>query len=127
MRVSPPQSAQFSILHWSITSRVPAATFFKFRPQPSDKPIEVRRRCPSLALAGAAVFFAGHLLALNPKVAVTQYMQAVWSTQSGLPQSSVYSIAQTPDGYLWFATEEGLARFDGMRFTVFDRGNGLPA
>jgi hypothetical protein len=40
-----------------------------------------------------------------------------------LPQNTVRSIAQTRDGYLWFATEEGLARFDGARFTVFDRSN----
>jgi ligand-binding sensor domain-containing protein len=30
-------------------------------------------------------------------------------------------MAQTPDGYVWFGTEEGLARFDGGRFTVFDK------
>jgi len=45
-----------------------------------------------------------------------------WSTEEGLPQSSVHSLAQTPDGYLWVATEEGLARFDGVAFRVFGRG-----
>ncbi len=51
-----------------------------------------------------------------------------WQTEDGLPQSSVLSIAQTPDGYLWLATFDGLARFDGVRFTVFDTSNlpGLP-
>ncbi|MCX6537430.1 MAG: triple tyrosine motif-containing protein [Acidobacteria bacterium] len=51
-----------------------------------------------------------------------------WQTDDGLPQSSVKSIAQTPDGYLWLATFNGLARFDGVRFTVFDTSNlpGLP-
>ena len=43
-----------------------------------------------------------------------------WSTQDGLPQGSVHAIAQTPDGYLWLATEAGLARFDGFTFRVFD-------
>lgn len=46
-----------------------------------------------------------------------------WQTDDGLPQSSVLSIAQTPDGYLWLATFDGLARFDGVRFTVFDTSN----
>jgi signal transduction histidine kinase/ligand-binding sensor domain-containing protein len=46
-----------------------------------------------------------------------------WSTDDGLPQSSVLSMAQTPDGYLWLATFAGLVRFDGLRFTVFDAGN----
>ncbi len=49
--------------------------------------------------------------------------QQAWSTEEGLPQSSVHSIAQTPDGYLWIATEGGLARFDGIGFRIFDRGS----
>lgn len=49
--------------------------------------------------------------------------QQAWSTEEGLPQSSVHSIAQTPDGYLWFATEGGLVRFDGIAFRIFDRGS----
>ena len=35
-------------------------------------------------------------------------------------------MTQTPDGYLWLATEEGLVRFDGVRFTVFDKENTPP-
>jgi signal transduction histidine kinase/ligand-binding sensor domain-containing protein len=49
--------------------------------------------------------------------------QQAWSTEEGLPQSSVHSIVQTPDGYLWIATEGGLVRFDGVSFQTFDRGN----
>ncbi|HZS46203.1 MAG TPA: two-component regulator propeller domain-containing protein [Blastocatellia bacterium] len=41
----------------------------------------------------------------------------------GLPQNSVYAIHQTRDGYLWIATLDGLARFDGVRFTVFNKTN----
>jgi ligand-binding sensor domain-containing protein/signal transduction histidine kinase len=40
----------------------------------------------------------------------------VWQSDEGLPHNSVYSLAQTPDGYLWVGTREGLARFDGVRF-----------
>lgn len=43
----------------------------------------------------------------------------IWNTENGLPQNSVVSIAQTPNGYIWLATFDGLARFDGVRFTVF--------
>jgi signal transduction histidine kinase/ligand-binding sensor domain-containing protein len=46
-----------------------------------------------------------------------------WTTEEGLPGSDVTAIAQTPDGYLWLGTFDGLARFDGMRFTLFDRSN----
>ena len=49
--------------------------------------------------------------------------QQAWSTEEGLPQSSVHSIVQTSDGYLWIATEGGLVRFDGISFQTFDRGN----
>ena len=40
-----------------------------------------------------------------------------------LPQNIVTAIRQTRDGYLWIATFDGLARFDGVRFTVFNRAN----
>lgn len=52
-----------------------------------------------------------------------QYQFDLWTTDNGLPQNGVRAIAQTPDGYLWFTTFDGLVRFDGVRFTVFDRNN----
>ena len=54
---------------------------------------------------------------------IKQYVHDRWTTQNGLPQNSATDIVQTKDGYLWFATQEGLARFDGVQFTVFDRAN----
>ncbi len=50
-----------------------------------------------------------------------QYRFDHWTTDNGLPQNSVRSITQTRDGYLWFTTFDGLVRFDGVRFTVFDK------
>jgi signal transduction histidine kinase/ligand-binding sensor domain-containing protein len=46
-----------------------------------------------------------------------------WQVEQGLPHVSVVSIAQTPDGYLWLGTFNGLVRFDGARFTVFNEAN----
>ncbi|MEO6805828.1 MAG: two-component regulator propeller domain-containing protein [Edaphobacter sp.] len=46
-----------------------------------------------------------------------------WSTDEGLPQNSVHAILQTHDGFLWAATEGGLARFDGLSFQVFQQSN----
>src|SRR5882757_7984361 len=46
-----------------------------------------------------------------------------WTTENGLPQNSVHQIFQTRDGYLWIATEGGVARFNGIQFTVFNQEN----
>jgi ligand-binding sensor domain-containing protein/signal transduction histidine kinase len=43
-----------------------------------------------------------------------------WQTRDGLPNNGVGAMLQTPDGYLWLAGDGGLARFDGVSFTVFD-------
>jgi ligand-binding sensor domain-containing protein/signal transduction histidine kinase len=52
-----------------------------------------------------------------------------WSNEEGLPQSSVISIVQAHDGCLWLGTLNGLVRFDGIRFTVFNQMNtpGMPS
>jgi signal transduction histidine kinase/ligand-binding sensor domain-containing protein len=47
----------------------------------------------------------------------------VWDAENGLPNSSVTAIAQTPDGYLWVGTYNGLARFDGGTFRHYDPDN----
>lgn len=52
-----------------------------------------------------------------------QYRFDHWTTDNGLPQNTVRQIVQTLDGYLWMTTFDGLARFDGVRFTVFNKSN----
>ena len=60
---------------------------------------------------------------LNPVLPFTHYTHDVWQRADGLPQNSVVAMAQTRDGYLWLATQDGLVRFDGVRFTVFNIRN----
>jgi signal transduction histidine kinase/ligand-binding sensor domain-containing protein len=43
-----------------------------------------------------------------------------WSTENGLPQNSVHQIFQSNDGYIWIATEDGAARFNGIDFKIFN-------
>ena len=52
-----------------------------------------------------------------------QYRFDTWTTDNGLPQNGLRTITQTPDGYLWFTTFDGLVRFDGVKFTTFGKSN----
>jgi signal transduction histidine kinase/ligand-binding sensor domain-containing protein len=52
-----------------------------------------------------------------------EYQVDSWTTENGLPQNAVSNVCQTEQGYLWLATLDGLVRFDGVRFVVFDRSN----
>lgn len=82
------------------------------------------RRCRRMARAGiavSAILLAQSARALDPAKAITQYMQTSWTSESGLPENSVQAIAQTTDGYLWFGTQEGLSRFDGVRYVTYTR------
>jgi ligand-binding sensor domain-containing protein/two-component sensor histidine kinase len=60
---------------------------------------------------------------LHATAGAAEYSHRVWRTEDGLPQNRVQAIAQTSEGYLWVGTSEGLARFDGVRFQIFDRSN----
>ncbi len=71
----------------------------------------------------AAVVLATNVLALDPRRALTQSRLSVWTNESGLPQATINTIVQTRDGYLWMGSEEGLVRFDGVRFVVSDHQN----
>src|SRR5215467_1703163 len=55
--------------------------------------------------------------------ATAQYHLDSWTTDNGLPQNSIRSIIQTRDGYLWMTTFDGLVRFNGVQFKVFDKSN----
>jgi signal transduction histidine kinase/ligand-binding sensor domain-containing protein len=65
------------------------------------------------------------LVAHSCGAAPGRFLIQTWDTASGLPHNTVRAIAQTPDGYLWIGTENGLARFDGVRFENFERENTL--
>src|SRR5262247_1952459 len=63
------------------------------------------------------------LLLLSPHNTAAQYRIESWTIDNGLPQNTVRSIVQTRDGYLWLTTYDGLVRFDGVNFRVFDKSN----
>ena len=66
-------------------------------------------------------------LAFLSPLAAAQYRIDSWTINNGLPQNGIHNLWQTRDGYLWLTTVAGLVRFDGVRFTVFDRSNTKPS
>ncbi len=96
----------------------------------SSRPDTVRRRdtrprrvLRALFSAALLAVAASRAFGLNPATALSQYGRDLWDSDSGLPQNSVDAIIQTRDGYLWLGTQEGLIRFDGVRFRIFDSRN----
>jgi signal transduction histidine kinase/ligand-binding sensor domain-containing protein len=75
------------------------------------------------ALTLLALWGVPNSCALDPNKAIAEYVHNIWRTKEGLPQNSVSAVVQTRDGYLWLGTEEGLVRFDGLQFTIFNKGN----
>jgi len=64
--------------------------------------------------------WCGAFLLLASCAGASEYLVDVWDSENGLPSSTVVSLAQTDEGYLWIATHNGLVRFDGVRFVTFD-------
>ena len=74
---------------------------------------------PALALItlGAlnALFWSPALAALDTSLDISQYAHTAWTFRNGFLNGAVYTIAQSPDGYLWLGTQTGVYRFDGVR------------
>ena len=75
-----------------------------------------------------AVLSCSAIASATPAIKLNNYFQESWTTRDGLPHNTINSISQSDDGYLWVATWEGLARFNGRHFAVLGRGEetGLP-
>ena len=80
--------------------------------QEAMKIFQVSRRW----LASLILGFASAALAASTNSA---WVVRAWQSDEGLPGNTVMGVAQTPDGFLWVATGNGLARFDGVRFQEF--------
>jgi signal transduction histidine kinase/ligand-binding sensor domain-containing protein len=59
--------------------------------------------------------------ALEPSALLRNEVLTTWTTEQGLPQNFVTSLAQTSDGFLWVGTMNGLVRFDGVHFRGFSQ------
>jgi signal transduction histidine kinase/ligand-binding sensor domain-containing protein len=83
----------------------------------------VKRQSRSIVRSIGGALFGICALALTSRASADEYVIDFWDAARGLPGNSAAAIAQTPEGYLWIGTYDGLARFDGMRFVRFDAVN----
>src|SRR5215469_1623113 len=89
----------------------------------------MRTRAQSFVALVSLVAWCACALALDPTLDISQYSHTSWKVRDGFTKGRIQSIAQTPDGYLWFGTEFGLVRFDGVRTAPFQPppGQDLPS
>ncbi len=72
---------------------------------------------------GLLLVLSTSIHALNPSRLPTQYIYDHYTRSDGLPAGAVWTLVQDASGYLWLGTQNGLARFDGVRFRIFDASN----
>jgi ligand-binding sensor domain-containing protein/serine phosphatase RsbU (regulator of sigma subunit) len=60
---------------------------------------------------------------LSPDKHITQFSIDIWDTEQGLPSRALLYLEQTSDGYIWISSYQGIFRFDGINFEVFDTEN----
>ena len=73
------------------------------------------------------LFFGFNLHSKSVRDLSPNYIVEHWNVKDGIPGTQVLAIAQSTDGYIWIGTHYGIARFDGVKFTVFDdTTDGIP-
>lgn len=87
---------------------------------PTSRPLAPPRRRGRRFSFGFPGFVLTTLVSLPLAAGEPAWQQRTWKTEQGLPNNAVECLLQGRDGYLWIGTREGLARFDGVEFTVFD-------
>jgi diguanylate cyclase (GGDEF)-like protein len=103
-RVAPPlRKHSMSIIH---------------RSSPPLRPTRGRLRRGCAAALAAVCLGASAAAGQAPGMAF-----ASWGTEEGLPSNIALDIAQTRDGYLWMASYDGVARFDGVTFRIFSEAD----
>ena len=86
--------------------------------------LSILRRYPSqllLCVLLCPLAISGKLCFAQTAVPLKNAVVSTWTTDQGLPQNFISSLAQTPDGFIWVGTLTGLARFDGVSFRGFSK------
>src|SRR6267142_4859084 len=64
----------------------------------------------------ALLVLSGGTLGAVPRIIIPSHGHDIWDTAAGFPGGYVYSMTQTPDGYVWIGTSTGLVRYGGWTF-----------
>src|SRR3954466_10119455 len=80
-----------------------------------------------MAVAAAVLTWCPPVFASTPTLDVSQFAHTAWTVADGFTKGAIYTVAQTPDGYLWLGTEFGFLRFDGVRTTAWPSDKVLPS
>src|SRR6185437_13889241 len=79
-----------------------------------------------MSLALGALLGGWHFAcALDPALDINEYAHTAWTVRDGFSLGNIYSMAQTPDGYLWLGSEFGLFRFDGTHSVLWQPPAGM--
>jgi ligand-binding sensor domain-containing protein/AraC-like DNA-binding protein len=90
---------------------------------PLDPPQKLLKFLLWAAALSCLLFSCLYLEASDLVVGDDRCIVTAWAIEDGLPQNSILCLTQTRQGYIWFGTQSGLVRFDGMSFRVYNRWN----
>jgi len=94
----------------------------RHRPQVAFPITPCQRWRGALACLCAAAAFIPAVRALDPAKSIFQFNCHNWTREAGLPADKITTVTQTPDGYIWLGSQNGLVRFDGLEFKVVPVG-----
>ena len=76
-----------------------------------------------MVLVAAVTIVGSDLGAAHSRRPIDEFSHKTWTSENGLAADAILALLQSRTGHLWIGTRNGLARFDGLTFTVYDRAN----
>lgn len=80
--------------------------------------VDLLRVCSITAVAICLLTFSA--------VSAQTYRFRYYTSSTGLPSNIIYSLFQDSKGYIWFGTDSGVSRYDGVQYLNFSKEDGLP-
>ena len=71
------------------------------------------------SILASMLFTATTVGAVSQPQQLGNFAHTTWTSREGYPLGAVFAMAETSDGYLWLASQSGVARFDGEKFSIW--------